>query len=170
MSSPSWSSNVNLSKRLEGIHTFNSRLITREIERGMSDPFILLYMILTTFCMFFEYMIIYCLCFYSFIINHFLLIVVLIRGFSRSCSIFVFVPIPDEGVCMDIHGEKSYPIFILSLRNFNIIYNITYYCNHYNVLLKVKSSMARSLPVEKLPPQNVGSIINYLQYCTEAAQ
>ena len=34
---------------------------------------------------------------------------------------------------------------------------------------KVKSSMARSLPVENLLPQNVGSIINYLQY-TEAAQ
>ena len=30
--------------------------------------------------------------------------------------------------------------------------------------------MARSLPVENLLPQNVGSIINYLQQCTEAAQ
>ena len=29
--------------------------------------------------------------------------------------------------------------------------------------VKVKSSMARSLPVENLQPQNVGSIINYLQ-------
>ena len=29
--------------------------------------------------------------------------------------------------------------------------------------IKVKSSMARSLPVENLVPQNVGSIINYLQ-------
>ena len=28
---------------------------------------------------------------------------------------------------------------------------------------KVKSSMARSLPVENLLPQNVGSIINYWQ-------
>ena len=28
---------------------------------------------------------------------------------------------------------------------------------------KVKSSMARTLPVENLRPQNVGSIINYLQ-------
>ena len=28
---------------------------------------------------------------------------------------------------------------------------------------KVKSSMARSLPVENILPQNVGSIINYLQ-------
>ena len=27
----------------------------------------------------------------------------------------------------------------------------------------VKSSMAKSLPVENLVPQNVGSIINYLQ-------
>ena len=35
---------------------------------------------------------------------------------------------------------------------------------------KVKSSMARSLPVENLLPQNVGSIINYLQQSTEAAQ
>ena len=33
--------------------------------------------------------------------------------------------------------------------------------SHYKV--KVKSSMARSLPVENLLPQNVGSIINYLQ-------
>ena len=30
-------------------------------------------------------------------------------------------------------------------------------------LVKVESSMARSLPVENLLPQNVGSIINYLQ-------
>ena len=37
------------------------------------------------------------------------------------------------------------------------------------VKVKVKSSMARSLPVGNLLPQNVGSIINYLQY-TEAAQ
>ena len=29
--------------------------------------------------------------------------------------------------------------------------------------VKVKSSMAESLPVENLLPQNVGSIINYLQ-------
>ena len=29
--------------------------------------------------------------------------------------------------------------------------------------VKVKSSMARSLPVQNLLPQNVGSIINYLQ-------
>ena len=29
--------------------------------------------------------------------------------------------------------------------------------------VKVKSSMARSLPVKNLLPQNVGSIINYLQ-------
>ena len=28
---------------------------------------------------------------------------------------------------------------------------------------KVKSSMAKSLPVENLLPQNVGTIINYLQ-------
>ena len=32
-----------------------------------------------------------------------------------------------------------------------------------SVKTKVKSSMARSLPVENLLPQNVGSIINYLQ-------
>ena len=30
-------------------------------------------------------------------------------------------------------------------------------------LKKVKSSMAKRLPVENLLPQNVGSIINYLQ-------
>ena len=30
-----------------------------------------------------------------------------------------------------------------------------------DVKVKVKSSMARSLPVENLLPQNVGSIINY---------
>ena len=34
----------------------------------------------------------------------------------------------------------------------------------------VKSSMARSPPVEYLLPQNVGSIINYLQISTEVAQ
>ena len=31
------------------------------------------------------------------------------------------------------------------------------------VKVKVKSSMAKSLPVENLLPQTVGSIINYLQ-------
>ena len=31
------------------------------------------------------------------------------------------------------------------------------------LLKRVKSSMARSLPVENLLPQNVGSVINYLQ-------
>ena len=35
--------------------------------------------------------------------------------------------------------------------------------NHYYISKKVKSSMAKSLPVENLLPQNVGSIINYLQ-------
>ena len=35
---------------------------------------------------------------------------------------------------------------------------------------KVKSSMAKNLPVENLLPQNVGSIINYLQKFTEVAQ
>ena len=33
----------------------------------------------------------------------------------------------------------------------------------FNYTLNVKSSMANSLPVENLLPQNVGSIINYLQ-------
>ena len=33
----------------------------------------------------------------------------------------------------------------------------------FNGPVKVKSSMARSLPVENLLPQNVGSIINYMQ-------
>ena len=37
------------------------------------------------------------------------------------------------------------------------------------IKVKVKSSMARSFPVENLLPQNVGSIINYLQY-TKLAQ
>ena len=37
-------------------------------------------------------------------------------------------------------------------------------------LKKVKSFMARSLPVDNLLPQNVGSIINYLQQFTEVAQ
>ena len=37
-------------------------------------------------------------------------------------------------------------------------------------LKKVKSFMARRLPVENLLPQNVGSIINYLQKFTEVAQ
>ena len=34
----------------------------------------------------------------------------------------------------------------------------------------MEPSKVRSLPVENLLPQNVGSIINYLQLCTEAAQ
>ena len=39
-----------------------------------------------------------------------------------------------------------------------------------NTIKMVKSSMARSLPVENLLPQNVGPIINYLQQSTEVAQ
>ena len=35
--------------------------------------------------------------------------------------------------------------------------------NFYHTTVKVKSSMARSLPVEDLLPQKVGSIINYFQ-------
>ena len=35
--------------------------------------------------------------------------------------------------------------------------------NRFEGAVKVKSSMARSLPVENLLPQNMGSIINYLQ-------
>ena len=31
------------------------------------------------------------------------------------------------------------------------------------VKVKVKSSVAKSLPVENLLPQNMGSIVNYLQ-------
>ena len=38
----------------------------------------------------------------------------------------------------------------------------SYFCRNRKVK-KVKSSMAKSLPVENLLPQNVGSIINYLQ-------
>ena len=43
---------------------------------------------------------------------------------------------------------------------------VAYVCHRTSdskVKVKVKSSMARSLPVENLLPQNVGSIINYLQ-------
>ena len=36
-------------------------------------------------------------------------------------------------------------------------------CRTCKVKVNVKSSMARSLPVDNLLPQNVGSIINYLQ-------
>ena len=39
-----------------------------------------------------------------------------------------------------------------------------------NAFLKVKTSMARSLPVENRLPQNVGSIINNFQQYTEVAQ
>ena len=52
-------------------------------------------------------------------------------------------------------------IHFLAIAVFPIISPISFYG---------KSSMARSLLVEILLPQNVGSIINYLQYCTEAAQ
>ena len=41
--------------------------------------------------------------------------------------------------------------------------NVGYLNNSQVLKVKVKSSMARSLPVENLLSQNVGSIINYLQ-------
>ena len=44
------------------------------------------------------------------------------------------------------------------------------YQGRFEIKKKVKSSMARSLPVENLLSQNVGSIINYLQQFTEVAQ
>ena len=45
-----------------------------------------------------------------------------------------------------------------------------YHHGRQGLKVKVKSSMARSFPVEYLLPQNVGSIINYLQQFTEVAQ
>ena len=38
-----------------------------------------------------------------------------------------------------------------------------YFVPHCAIIVQSKSSMARSLPVENLLPQNVGSIINCLQ-------
>ena len=53
-------------------------------------------------------------------------------------------------------GRSSYHIIIITQNgviNFELI----------TKKVKVKSSMARSLPVENLLPQKVGSIINYFQ-------
>ena len=47
-----------------------------------------------------------------------------------------------------------------------VVFVQSFVFDHYCRVLrevKVKSSMAKSLPVENLLPQNVGSIINYLQ-------
>ena len=63
--------------------------------------------------------------------------------------------------------EKPQASFLLEMdlavcieRSYYYYYNCYYYYYYY---YNLKSSMARSLPVENLLPQNVGSIINYLQ-------
>ena len=70
----------------------------------------------------------------------------------------------DHGNSMPNSGHSAVNIF-----NGLLVFLIKICINLHLIENKIKSSMARSLPVENLLPQNVGSIINYLQY-TEAAQ
>ena len=75
-----------------------------------------------------------------------------------------------------VHISNAYVTSILKgiqiLNNFHAVYNIIKRELYKNLISKivnnidvkkVKSSMAKSLPGENLLPQNVGSIINYLQ-------
>ena len=60
------------------------------------------------------------------------------------------------GIMRRLHCQL--PAKVMVKLNYSLVYShLTY------ALLKVKSSMARSLPVENLLPQKVGSIINYFQ-------
>ena len=62
----------------------------------------------------------------------------------------------------------------LHVHNCGYKHVLFWFCDHpmlcYFKSVKVKSSMARSLPVENLLRQNVCSIINYLQKFTKVAQ
>ena len=67
----------------------------------------------------------------------------------------------------NVENEIISIINVINNKNRNALINVTesiYSSNSYiRKVKKVKSSMAKSLPVENLLPQNVGSIINYLQ-------
>ena len=62
-------------------------------------------------------------------------------------------------IMITIANTRGFGAFLIIYTYNKYIY--IYYI--YYIKVKVKSSMARSLPVENLLPQNVGSIINYLQ-------
>ena len=61
----------------------------------------------------------------------------------------LFIQKSSRTICQVLMCHLAFVIFIMK--------------NNWEISRKVKSSMARSLPVENLLPQNVGSIINYLQ-------
>ena len=73
-----------------------------------------------------------------------------------NLSMIYYINVP----CIYIYYIYVHSIHICMYITFNI-------CNAYNYRYikskKVKSSMVRSLPVENLLPQNVGSVINYMQ-------
>ena len=62
-----------------------------------------------------------------------------------------------------IHFENNIYFILLESSVTRILHLVYLIRKKRTLLLKVKSSMARSLPVENLLPQNAGSIINYLQ-------
>ena len=70
----------------------------------------------------------------------------------------------DTTECRARHDATEY--VVRGMIQLNIVHCMIQH-NYFKEKVKVKSSMARSLPVENLLPQNVGSIINYLQQCSE---
>ena len=56
------------------------------------------------------------------------------------------------------HNRERWPAVQITFGLFNIVLIYTFLS-----IQKIRSSMARSLPVENLLPQNVGPIINHLQ-------
>ena len=72
--------------------------------------------------------------------------------------ILVFVGIVDS-LLLNISSQ----LLILPTNIITIMNEYNNNNNNHNKEKKVESSMARSLPVENLLPQNVGSIISYLQ-------
>ena len=73
-------------------------------------------------------------------------------------------------ICMDVHYIQLFFFILMQIVSYatndilvNGQYNHKFKLSFYIKSKKVKSSMARSLPVENLLPHYVGSIINYLQ-------
>ena len=62
-----------------------------------------------------------------------------------------------------IHLELEFTIILPIILVKNTVENVAWNFQKAADKVKVKFSMAKSLPVENLLPQNVGSIINYLQ-------
>ena len=93
-----------------------------------------------------------------------ILFLLFINDLPNSLSIFKFILFADDSTLSSSFAEEIALEFTLTLKH--QLKNVNNWLTANRICInkkKVKSSMAKSLPVENLLPQNVGSIINYLQ-------